>query len=200
MIEKMIGAAIFEHTINRALRFDPQATEKLAPLEGKRIGVQLDFVPRLWVFRIHRQRLVFDEADAAPADVRLHGSLGGFLRIFRVAQSAPSEDEKLHIDGDLHTAQQFQRVMADLSPDFRAVLVARFGNRIGGVLSEALQLLQRQGEAARATIEARIRAVLGGEDGVVLVRESFAAHKSRLARLRMRLERLEERLNALETP
>ena len=200
MIEKMIGAAIFEHTINRALRLDPQAAEKLAPLEGRRIGVQLDFVPRPWLFRIHRRRLVLDEADAAPADVRLRGSLGGFLRIFRAAAAAPDEDDKLHIDGDLHTAQQFQRVMAALSPDFRAVLVARFGKRIGGVLADALQLLQRQGEAARATIEARIRAVLGGADGVVLARESFTAHKSRLARLRTRLERLEERLNALEAP
>lgn len=199
MIEKIIGARIFEQAIDSALSLDPQATAKLAPLEGKKIRIELDSAPRPWTFEISRGRLVFCTDETARAEVCLRGSLGGFVQMFRSAEQVSREEDTLYIEGDLYTAQQFQKVMADLAPDFHRVLVERFGERLGGLLSEFLQQLQRQGENARAMIEARIRAVLGEKEGAVLVRELLAVHESRVKHLHRRLDELTARLNGLET-
>lgn len=200
MIEKMIGATIVENAIERALRLDPRVAEKLAPLDGRKIRIQLDSAPRPWTFEISRGRLVFCADETVRADVCLRGTLGGFLRMFRSAEKGAQGNDTLYIEGDLHTAQQFQRVMADLAPDFHGVLLERFGDRLGGLLAEALKQLQRQGETARALIEARIRAILGEQGGAALAREVFGAHELRLKRLHVRLDELTARLDALETP
>lgn len=199
MIEKIIGARIFEKAIDSALSLDPQATAKLAPLEGRKIRIELNSAPSPWTFEIYQGRLVLCADETARADVCLRGSFGGFVQMFRSTEQVSKKKDTLYIEGDLHTAQQFQKVMADLAPDFHHVLVERFGENLGGLLSEFLQQLHRQGENARAMIEARIRAVLGEKEGAALVRELLAGHELRVKRLHNRLDKLTARLNGLET-
>lgn len=198
MIEKLVNSLLFETAINRALSLDPRVAEKLAPLEGRRISVKLDFIERPWVFKIQSERLTFSQADSEQADVRLNGTIGGFLRLFRHSDQAPGANDKLYIEGDLHTAQQFQRVMGELSPDFRFILEKRFGERLGGILSDGLNQMREQGERAREALEARLRRFVS-EEGC-LVRDSFAEFSARIAQLQTRLSQLEMRLNRLETP
>lgn len=200
MIDKIFDGGLLEALLNHALQLDPAAQEKLAPLEGKTISVALDIREQPWILRVSDGCFVFeDEALGRNCDVRLRGTIGGFMRLFDQSGRSHGVNEKLYIEGDLHSAQQFQRVMASLSPDFDMVLKNRFGERLGGMLSAAMQQVRGQGESAKAEIESRLQAYFRGEDAQCATREQSNALQQRLSSLRMALDRLDARVKRMES-
>lgn len=196
MFEQLFNDDILLRLINGALQLDPQAAEKLAELEGKRIAITLEPRNDAWIFRIEAGALVLDEASPRDCDVRLSGNLSGFLRLFKNNGSTDKNtDERLYIEGDLHSAQTFQRVMGSLSPDFEGVLRERFGDKLGAALGEGLQQLRHVGESGRRRIEARLQTWLDSE---FVSRERFLAQAGDIQALRKRLDALEELLSRLE--
>ena len=130
---------------------------------------------------------------ATLCDVRLSGNLSGFLQLFKKPTNSSTPPRgKLYIEGDLHAAQQFQRVMGELAPDFDAVFRERFGERLGSTLADAARRLQAHGEAGKAAIEAKLRAYIS-ENGCA-TRSEAADFARRLQALTARLARLETRL------
>lgn len=196
MLEQFFNEHILARLINGALQLDPQAAEKLDSLHGKRIAITLEPRDEAWVFRIEGGRLVFDDVAARDCDVRLSGNLSGFMRLFKnSADVQKSAGERLYIEGDLHTAQTFQRVMGMLKPDFAGVLRERFGEKIGGALAEGFEQLRRVGESGRAQMEERLRNWLESE---FVTRERYLAQAGELQALQKRVDALEALLAARE--
>ena len=128
MLETFLSGSVLARLINSALRLDPAARDKLAALNGRRISLDLGWGERPWLIEIHGGELHFSDDHATLCDVRLSGNLSGFLQLFKKpANSSTPPRGKLYIEGDLHAAQQFQRVMGELAPDFDAVFRERFG-------------------------------------------------------------------------
>ena len=192
MLENYLDARLLvEQLINGALRLDPAARDKLAVLNGRRISIDLNGRDTPWIAEIEDGAVRLSDDHATLCDVRLSGDLAGYLQLFK---NAPSDTPrgKLHIEGDLHTAQQFQRVMGELAPDYAAVLRARFGDDFGGLLADALRRLQSMGTSAKAACEAKLRDYL--ENHGCATRTDAAAFADRLAALINRIDRLETRL------
>lgn len=198
--ERFVDAALIEKALNQALSLDPQVQAKLAPLEGKTISIALDIRARPWVMCICDGRFtVLDDATAQPCDVRLRGTLVGFLRLFKQVDGAQGGvNHALYIEGDLHSAQQFQRAMASLSPDFDYALRNRFGERLGGILSAGLSQLRSQGEKAKAEMDEQLRDFFSGTNSRCATREEVHTMQQRLNRLRLTLDRLDARVQRLE--
>ena len=193
MLETFINGRVLARLINSALRLDPAARDKLAALNGRRISLDLGWGERPWLIEIHDGELQFSDDHATLCDVRLSGNLSGFLQLFKKpANSSTPPRGKLYIEGDLHAAQQFQRVMADLAPDFETVFRERFGDRFGAFLADAARRLQAHGEAGKAAVEAKLRAFLS-ENGCA-TRADAADFARRVEALTARLARLETRL------
>ena len=162
-------------------------------MNGRRISLDLGWGERPWLIEIHGGELQFSDDHATLCDVRLSGNLSGFLQLFKKpANSSTPPRGKLYIEGDLHAAQQFQRVMADLAPDFETVFRERFGERLGSFLADAARRLQAHGEAGKAAVEAKLRAFLS-ENGCA-TRADAADFARRVQALTARLARLETRL------
>lgn len=192
MLETFINGRVLARLINSALRLDPAARDKLAALNGRRISLDLGWRAQPWLIEIHDGELHFSDDHATLCDVRLSGNLSGFLQLFKKpADSSAPPRGKLYIEGDLHAAQQFQRVMADLAPDFETVFRERFGDRLGAFLADAARRLQAHGEAGKAAIEAKLRAFLT-ENGCA-TRADAADFARRVQALTARLARLETR-------
>lgn len=195
MIERLFDGAVLETLLNQALRLDPQLAEKLSPLDGQTISIALNLRERPWYLQVSDGQFCLLDNDPAPAaDVRLSGSLSGFLRLFRSEGRSGGVNDKLYIEGDLHSAQQFQRVMASISPDFDALFQARFGTRLGAMIADAMRQLQRQGDKARDALEQKLADYLHHHDDGVLTRSDALAHQQRISELRRRLDRLEARV------
>ena len=192
MLENYLDARLLvEQLINGALRLDPAARDKLAVLNGRRISIDLNGRDTPWIAEIADGAVRLSDDHVTLCDVRLSGDLAGYLQLFK---NTPSDTPrgKLHIEGDLHTAQQFQRVMGELSPDYAAVLRARFGDDFGSLLADALRRLQSMGTSAKAACEAKLRDYL--ENHGCATRTDAAAFAARLAALISRIDRLETRL------
>ncbi|SUO94609.1 Uncharacterized protein conserved in bacteria [Suttonella ornithocola] len=198
MIEHFFNATLIENAINRALSLDPQAQEKLSKLNERHIGIQLDFTATPWIFKVEDGALRFSDAPFNDCDVRLSGTLGGFLHLFRGQEEKRNENDKLYIEGDLHTAQQFQRVMGSLSPDFEAALNRRLGDKLGSAAISAWQQMRYQGEIAKEKAESVLREWLVGEQGIGVNREVFTQYQQQMNTLDERLQRLEARFKQLE--
>ena len=192
MLENYLDARLLvEQLINGALRLDPAARDKLAVLNGRRISIDLNGRDTPWIAEIEDGAVRLSDDHATLCDVRLSGDLAGYLQLFKHTPSDTPRG-KLHIEGDLHTAQQFQRVMGELSPDYAAVLRARFGDDFGSLLADALRRLQSMGTSAKAACEAKLRDYL--ENHGCATRTDAAAFAARLAALISRIDRLETRL------
>ena len=192
MLETFLSGSVLARLINSALRLDPAARDKLAALNGRRISLDLGWRAQPWLIEIHDGELHFSDDHATLCDVRLSGNLSGFLQLFKKpADSSAAPRGKLYIEGDLHAAQQSQRVMADLAPDFDVVFRDRFGDRLGAFLADAARRLQAHGEAGKAAIEAKLRAFLT-ENGCA-TRADAADFARRVQALTARLARLETR-------
>ncbi|MDO5090504.1 MAG: SCP2 sterol-binding domain-containing protein [Cardiobacteriaceae bacterium] len=193
MPDALFNETLIASVINRALQLDPDASAKLAALNGKRIALTLEPRTTPWVFRIDDSRLAFDGASApTDCDVRLSGTLSGFLRLFR-PDGEKSEGERLYIEGDLHAAQTFQRVMASLSPDFEHALKTRFGEPLGAKLHDALQTLRRLGEAGREQAENKLADYL---QRTFVSRADYLAREADIQALERRIAALEAQLGA----
>ncbi len=197
MIENLISASIVEEAINAALKLDPQATEKLNELDGVKISIQLDFSPQPWTFTVESSRLCLIAIAPADCDVRLSGTLSGFLHAFR-GRGEPGTTDKLYIEGDLHSAQKFQRVMADLEPDFDFVLRKRFGEKLGGLVTGVLNQVRLQGKQASEKAEGALRDWLFGENGQFVNKEELEVLRQSITNLTAQVNRLETRLAQLE--
>ena len=192
MLENYLDARLLvEQLINGALRLDPAALDKLAVLNGRRISIDLNGRDTPWIAEIEDGAVRLSDDHATLCDVRLSGDLAGYLQLFKHTPSDTPRG-KLHIEGDLHTAQQFQRVMGELAPDYAAVLRARFGDDFGSLLADALRRLQSMGTSAKAACEAKLRDYL--ENHGCATRTDAAAFAARLAALLSRIDRLETRL------
>ena len=192
MLENYLDARLLvEQLINGALRLDPAARDKLAVLNGRRISIDLNGRDTPWIAEIEDGAVRLSDDHATLCDVRLSGDLAGYLQLFKHTPSDTPRG-KLHIEGDLHTAQQFQRVMGELAPDYAAVLRARFGDDFGSLLADALRRLQSAGTSAKAACEAKLRDYL--ENYGCATRTDAAAFADRLAALISRIDRLETRL------
>ena len=192
MLENYLDASfLVEQLINGALRLDPAARDKLAVLNGRRISIDLNGRDTPWIAEIADGAVRLSDDHATLCDVRLSGDLAGYLQLFKHTPSDTPRG-KLHIEGDLHTAQQFQRVMGELAPDYAAVLRARFGDDFGSLLADALRRLQSAGTSAKAACEAKLRDYL--ENHGCATRTDAAAFATRLAALISRIDRLETRL------
>ena len=192
MLENYLDARLLvEQLINGALRLDPAARDKLAVLNGRRISIDLNGRDTPWIAEIADGAVRLSDDHATLCDVRLSGDLAGYLQLFKHTPNDTPRG-KLHIEGDLHTAQQFQRVMGELAPDYAAVLRTRFGDDFGGLLADALRRLQSMGTSAKAACEAKLRDYL--ENHGCATRTDAAAFATRLAALISRIDRLETRL------
>ena len=192
MLENYLDARLLvEQLINGALRLDPAVRDKLAVLNGRRISIDLNGRDTPWIAEIEGGAVRLSDDHATLCDVRLSGDLAGYLQLFKHTPSDTPRG-KLHIEGDLHTAQQFQRVMGELAPDYAAVLRARFGDDFGSLLADALRRLQSMGTSAKAVCEAKLRDYL--ENHGCATRTDAAAFATRLAALISRIDRLETRL------
>ena len=192
MLENYLDARLLvEQLINGALRLDPAARDKLAVLNGRRISIDLNGRDTPWIAEIADGAVRLSDDHATLCDVRLSGDLAGYLQLFKHTPSDTPRG-KLHIEGDLHTAQQFQRVMGELAPDYAAVLRTHFGDDFGSLLADALRRLQSVGTSAKAACEAKLRDYL--ENHGCATRTDAAAFAARLAALISRIDRLETRL------
>lgn len=186
MFEKVFNAQLLEGVLNRALDLDSAARVRLEALEGVSFSLCLQGFPKTFVFVCQEGRILA-LAEEERADVRLSGSLSAFLRLLKIGTPFFEAEDKVHIEGDLESAQALQAFLSGLKPDFDYFFRLRFGESLGGVLSAVLDKALQGKRFALAQADAFLGSFL---EGGFLDKESFADFSSRVDDVLRRVDML----------
>lgn len=201
--------------LNRALYLDPQAAEKLAPLEGVKLSVVLSGqAPLSYCFIVENGKLAHWLGDSAQCAVKLRGSIWAFLNAFKDRPATQDtertagastrerkfrfggEQDKLYFEGDFETAQLLQQALKQLSPDVEHALADYFGAQLAAPLSAGLKVAKQQGQAVKAFAKEKFEETVSDN---MLTYHEFNQYLAQFEQLNTALERLSARVLRLES-
>lgn len=142
---------VAESMLNRLLSMDPATAQRLRPLAGRRLSVELTDlgVDLCILFSETGLRLVpaVTAADTAPA-ARVRSSLGALIGL---AVSRGQRSADIELWGDMAVVQAIRRLFADLELDWEEQLALVFGDVPAHLLGNAARgttgWLRRSGES-----------------------------------------------------
>ena len=193
--ELFIGWA--QQALNRALILDPATRDDLLALLDRPLCARVD-PPGLRVqVEAHGQELRLTTQSQQPGALTLSGSALAFATLLMGDRSVFSQG-RIQVEGDVSLAQQLQRLLERLDPDWEAVLAERVGDVpahfIGKRVREAIQWSRR----AHQSLLANIDEYLHEETHTLPPRAQLEAHFGDIDALRLAVDRIEARTERLE--
>ncbi|HET6604509.1 MAG TPA: SCP2 sterol-binding domain-containing protein [Xanthomonadaceae bacterium] len=190
-IRRRLGGAL-ERVLDRLLALDPAARAALAPLQGRRVVLELAAPAVALSLTVADGRLRVGPAGGA-ADLSIRAPLSALAA--RALGAAGTG--RIAISGDAELAQQLQRLARDWRPDIEGALTDAFGDVLGYQLARtllgALGAARRSGDRlARDLVDYLVE-----ERGDVIGRAEIEAFCEDVDQLRDDLERLAHRVGRL---
>lgn len=177
--------------LNQALKLDPEAEAKLAPLNGKTVSLSLDGVPFVAWVRFEGGTVQSVGAQES-ADLALSGNLGGYVGLVR--QNERHADDRLRMMGDVLDAQALQSALKRLKPDVEAACVAKCGPERGTAIYQQLQRVYQHGQSALAGGRAQFQAF---QQGNWVTQAEYTVFLEQMHTLQQRLQHLEQQLGRI---
>ncbi len=138
-------AAVLEKAVNKLIALDIDAQEKLKPLLGKRIAIELTDWQLTYVFDISENTINIDTQKETPCQVTLKGTSFAF---FNMASTERGGDAlfkgEVLFEGEVSTAQSFQKFWQSLNVDWEEELSKYTGDAIAHQVGQTAKKLQRE--------------------------------------------------------
>ncbi len=126
-----LGAAL-EFAINRAVALDAGTRERIAKLDGRRIGVELKPLDLALAITVDHDRLRVGPHWDRDRDLNLRASPASLLAFaLRRGDESTLPPGKVDISGDAELARQFEKIVRDFRPDFEEAFAQTFGDVLG---------------------------------------------------------------------
>jgi len=191
--------ARMEAVLNRVLALDEEAAAGLVALEGKVIGLQVS--GSLLALYLLPQANGVQLRDSPPRDpdVVIRGTLAQ-LSDYVLRSTSGRGGGRLEVIGDVGLAQQLQRVLARIEPDWEEAMSQWVGDTAARKLGAGVRDVMSLGREMAGTLSASLSEYLRYEQPLLpdaLEVDDFNAAVDRLRddveRLRTRIERLRSR-------
>lgn len=138
-------AAVLEKAVNKLIALDIDAQEKLKPLLGKRIAIELTDWQLTYVFDISENTINIDTQKETPCQVTLKGTSFAF---FNMASTERGGDAlfkgEVLFEGEVSTAQSFQKFWQSLNVDWEEELSKYTGDAIAHQVGQTAKKLQQE--------------------------------------------------------
>ena len=126
-----LGSAL-EFAINRTVALDAVTREKIAKLDGRRIGVEFRPLDVALAITVDGDRLRVGPHWERNRDLNLRASPASLLAFaMRGGDDSVLPPGKVDISGDAELARQFEKIMRDFRPDFEEAFAQTFGDVLG---------------------------------------------------------------------
>lgn len=133
-----------EKVLNPLIRMDPDAQARLNRLQGKQFAVRIRGIPLRLVFTA-QQNGVWLNSHEEPVDCTISAEISALRQLSDPSQlTRLIRDDKLQIDGDLQTLQQFSQFFQQLNPDWQEHLSVYLGDAGAHKAAVGIQLLQQR--------------------------------------------------------
>jgi ubiquinone biosynthesis protein UbiJ len=192
MIEQII-----ERLINGVLALDAVSLEKMQPLIGKVIALQISDLDRIIHVLPGKDGVQVRRASEQPADVTISGHFGDYLQGTAASiRSSFQPDAALQVSGDPETAEQLRVVLGSL--DLEEALSQVVGDTPARKISTGFRDIAGWLTQAGESIAANLGEVLKEEKHLLVTGPRLERFLNEAARLRESTDRLEQRVDKLE--
>ena len=186
---------LLEGALNRALALDPEIGTTLAPLDGRRVGVELRGMNLALAIVVREGKLRVGPHWESESDLNVRAAPASLLAFaLRRGEDTPLPPGKVEISGDAQLARTLEKIAREFRPDFEEAFAKTFGDVAGVALARAF---------ARAFAYARESAQALAQDTAEFLREEsrdlvapaeMETFLDDVDALRERAERLEARI------
>jgi ubiquinone biosynthesis accessory factor UbiJ len=176
---------------------DPELAHALAPLQGRRIALDVRATPvRLVLEGRDGCVMVTDSAPTAatPVDARIEGSAMELLALLR----EPHGSGSVAFHGDLSVLSELRERLVALQPGWSRVVASLLGEQPSAALLAQSRLQQQRFERLATTVSGSVGEYLVDESGLVIGQPELQDFCSDVDHLRADADRLAARLLLLE--
>lgn len=197
----LAGSALLfpvEKLVNELITQDPYAAEYLARFYGKRVEVRTPHTGLNVLFDASGIRLTTLGADSLgePANVTVRGSAPQLFRLLADSER-PLADRKIRVEGDAELLLDLQRALDEIDIRWEDYLGPILGDVLTGGLSSAVTDARDLAREAGGNIKRNLENFVQYEAGVMPTPEEAAHFAERVDELRLRLDRLQARVEFL---
>ncbi len=191
-----------EKAVNALLAQDPHAAKSLAGFHGKRfavrtprVGFMLAFEPASGQARV-RLAALHPGAVAEPVDVTIGGPASSLLKMLGNGGHGRA-DRNIRIEGDAELLLDLQQTLNRLDIRWEDLLQPLLGDVLAGGIGDAAAGARNWSGQASGNIKRNLANYLQYESGAMPTPGDLATFADQVDNLRLRLDRLEARLNHL---
>ena len=134
---------IGEKVLNPLIQLDPDAQARLNRLQGKQFAVQLRGIPFRLVLTAQQNGIWLNSHDET-VDCSIDTDISALQQLSDPSQlTRLIREDKLRIEGDLQTLQQFSQFFQQLQPDWQESLSAYIGDAAAHRVAGIIKLLEQ---------------------------------------------------------
>ena len=188
---------IMERSINGVLALNAVSLEKMQPLIGKVITLQISDLNRIVHVLPGKDGVQVRCESEQPADVTISGHFGDYLQGTAASiRSSFQQDATLQVSGDPETAEQLRVVLGslDLEEALSQVVGDTPARKIATGFRDVVGWLNQAGESIAATFGETLKE----EKRLLVTGPRLERFLNEVARLRESTDRLEQRVHGLE--
>lgn len=200
-----IGCQFLEIALSKVVRMDPDWSEKVTPVEGKIIALELsDFNIRIYFYPTQqgifiRPHLKEDERIENEMDVLISGSLSSFLQLMDARrQGKQMVGSGVQFSGDIGVGQHFESILSSLSPEWEQAFTRFLGDELAMQMIQTGENVKQKLIQQTANFQNNSRDYLKEELGVTPANIEMENFKADVSLARSHLARLEARFRKLQ--
>lgn len=197
----LAGSALLfpvEKLVNGLIAGDAHVAGNLSRFQGKRVEVRTPHTGLNLLFDAGGIRLSTLDAEALgePADVTVRGTAPQLFRLL-TDSGRPLADREIRVEGDAELLLDLQRALDEIDVRWQDYLGPILGDILTGGLSSAVTDVRDLARDAGGNIKRNLENFVQYEAGVMPTPEEMGLFVARVDELRLRLDRLQARINIL---
>lgn len=185
--------------LNRNIRAMTPARELCQQLAGTTVAVRVNDSALAMYFTVADNAIELSTKYESEPDVIISGSLLTLAGMAGASGMQAIRDGKLELTGDVEAAQAFQSLLGFAAPDIEEELSGLVGDAAAHRMGVVARGVRNWARNARSTMTTNVREYLQEESRDVPSRYETDRFSSKVNSLRDDVDRLEARLNRLES-
>lgn len=201
MLSELLSPSLFAPTIetliNQVIKLDPEAQVRLQKLDQKVIKFELTDIKQQLFFIIDEQYILVKAETEKVADAELSGSAFAFFNLAASDDSKPLFKGEVRFNGEISTAQQFQKFFESLDIDWEEHLSQFTGDMVAHQVFKTGKSLHQWGLATLNTAQQNFSEFVRFEARAVPASIELENFYEDIAELRADVERLAQRIDRI---
>lgn len=189
---------LINRIVNQLITHDPEASQKLAALDGKNIQIEVSDLPLNILIQIEKDRLtIFSNEQYEHAHTTIRGPMSAYVALLLSKNLQAAIEKGLVIEGDLQAGQLFRNLAMNLEIDWEELLSHYTGDIVANSFGNFIRTAKHKRRQFFDSLSRNISEYLLEERDMLPRKEEVDQFLQAADDLRHQVDRLEARIKYL---